>query len=134
MCSLKTRPQNIECKFGYVERSTVLLKPNAANILLFNFSEQTLVQHGLITIAIDCNGLSLLICEENGPIIPLDQNPHQTVTRFGCDNFACLHTRQDQNGLHLKRCLFFLKSASSVSRSLAHLAKHIYKHIRSAEG
>ena len=46
---------------------------------------------------------------------------NQTVTRFGCvgfqcmragflfpkcDNFACLHTRQDQNELHLKRGFF----------------------------
>ena len=30
-----------------------------------------------ITIAIDCNGLSLLIFEEKWP------NPHQTVIRFG---------------------------------------------------
>ena len=45
----------------------VLLKPNIANILLFNFREQKFVQHGPITIAIDCNGLSLLIFEEKWP-------------------------------------------------------------------
>ena len=44
--------------------SAVLLKPNVANILLLNFSEQNFVQHGPITIVIDCNGLSLLIFEE----------------------------------------------------------------------
>ena len=70
--------------------------------------------------------------------MPLDQNPHQTVTRFGwvgfsmyacwfsvpkCENFACLYSRQDQSELHLKRCFFLQKSASSVSRSQAHLAK-----------
>ena len=48
--------------------------------------------------------------------MPLDQNPHQTVTRLGasafqcvrasflcskCDNFACLHIRQDQNALNV---------------------------------
>ena len=48
--------------------------------------------------------------------MPLNQNPHQTLTRFGCvgfsmyackcDNFACLHTQQDQNELHLKRLFF----------------------------
>ena len=32
----KNRAQNIECSFGYVVRSAVLLKPNVANILLFN--------------------------------------------------------------------------------------------------
>ena len=48
-------------------RSTVLLKPNVANILLFNFCEQKFVQPGRITIAIDCNGLCLLIFEDKWP-------------------------------------------------------------------
>ena len=60
----KNREQNIECSFGFVASSAVLLKPNVANILLFNFCEQKFVQYGPITIAIDCNGLSLLIFEE----------------------------------------------------------------------
>ena len=57
----KNKAQNIE---GWVARRAVLFKPNVANILLFNFCEQKFVQHGPITIAIDCNGLSLLIFEE----------------------------------------------------------------------
>ena len=48
-------------------RSAILLKPNVANILLFNFCEQKFVQHGPITIAIDWNGLSLMIFEEKWP-------------------------------------------------------------------
>ena len=36
----KNRAQNIECSFCCVARSAVLLKPNIANILLFNFREQ----------------------------------------------------------------------------------------------
>ena len=63
----KNSAQNIECSFGYVTRIAVMLKPNVANILLFNFCEQKFVQHGPITIAIDCNGLSLLIFEEKWP-------------------------------------------------------------------
>ena len=70
--------------------------------------------------------------------MPLDQNPHQTVTCFGCvrflmyacgfsvpqmRKFECLDTRQDQNELHLKRWFFLPKSAASVSQSQAHLAK-----------
>ena len=47
--------------------SAVLLTPNVANILLLNFCEQIFVQHGSITIAIGCNGLSLLIFEEKWP-------------------------------------------------------------------
>ena len=76
--------------------------------------------------------------KKNGWIMPLHQNPHQTVTRFRCigfsmyacgfsmpkcENFDCLLTRQDQNELHLKRWLLLSKSASSVSRSQAHLVK-----------
>ena len=59
----KNRAQNIECSFGCVACSAVLLKPNVANILLFNFCEQKFVQHDPITIAIDCIGLSLIIFE-----------------------------------------------------------------------
>ena len=46
--------------------------------------------------------------------------------RFLChkgDNFACLHTFQGQNELHLRRWFVLPTSASSVSRSQAHLAK-----------
>ena len=63
----KNRAQSIECSFGYVVLSAILLKANVANILLFNFCEQKFVQHGPITIAIDCNGLTLLIFEEKLP-------------------------------------------------------------------
>ena len=45
-----------KCSFSCVARSAVLLKPNVANILLFNFCQQKIVQHDPITIAIDCNG------------------------------------------------------------------------------
>ena len=46
--------------FDLVARSAVLLKPNVANILLFNFCEKKKIrsQHRPITIAIDCNGHS----------------------------------------------------------------------------
>ena len=63
----KNRTQNIECSFGSVARSAVLFKPNVANILLFNLCEQKFIQHGPITIAIDCNGLSLLFFKEKCP-------------------------------------------------------------------
>ena len=63
----KNRSENIEGSFGCMARSAVLLKPNVANILLFNFCEQKFIQHGPLTVAIDCNDLSLLILEENWP-------------------------------------------------------------------
>ena len=47
-----------------IARWALLLKQNVANIFLFNFCEQKFVQHGPITIVIDCNGFSLLIFEE----------------------------------------------------------------------
>ena len=63
----KNKAQNIECRFGCVARSAVLLKPNVVNIPLFNFCEQKFVQHGPIMIAMECNSLSLLIFEEKWP-------------------------------------------------------------------
>ena len=54
-------------KSSVASAEAVLLKPNVANILNFNLCEQKFVQHGMITIAIDCNGLSLLIFEEKWP-------------------------------------------------------------------
>ena len=68
--------------------------------------------------------------------MPLDQNPHQRVTRSGCVGFSmyvcgfsvpqmrqfCLG-HQDRNDLHRKRWYFLSKSASSVSRTQAHLTK-----------
>ena len=60
----KNRAQNIERSFGFVLSSVILLKPNVANIIGLNFCKQKFVQLGPITIAIDCNGFSLLIFEE----------------------------------------------------------------------
>ena len=118
----KNRAQNIECSFGCVALSAVLLKPNVANIFLFNFCEQKFVQHGPIMIAIYCNGFSLLIFEEkwpnyaSGPKSVANSDSFWVCRLFNvcvrvfcapkCDNFACLHTRQDQNKLHLKRWFF----------------------------
>ena len=55
----KNKAQNIDCSFGCVARSVVLLKTNVTNSLLFNFCDQNFLQHDPITFAIDCNGLSL---------------------------------------------------------------------------
>ena len=101
----KNRAQNIECNFGSVASSSVLLKPNVANILLFNFCELKFIQYGPITIAIDCDDLSLFIFEKNGPIMPLVQNPHQTVTCFVCVGipmYACAFSVAQM----LQFCLF----------------------------
>ena len=128
MRSSKTgHKHNIECSF--VARSAFLLKPNDANMLLFNFCEQKFVHRGPITVAIDCNGLFLLIFEEKWP------NPHQTVTRFGCVGFLiymygffvpqmrqfCLFTYPPRSKWASSEKMICLpKSASSLSRSQAH--------------
>ena len=84
----KNRSQNIECSIGCVARSAVLLKPNVANTLLFNLCGQKFVQYGPITIAIDCNGFSLLIFEEKLPNYAFGPRSTQTVTRFVCVGFS----------------------------------------------
>ena len=47
----------------------------------------------------------------------------RTHVGFLCTNYASLLTRQDRNEVHLKRWFFLPKSASSVNRSQADLAK-----------
>ena len=111
------------CWFGCVARCAVLLKPNVANILLFSFCAEKFVQYGPITIAIYCNGLSLLICQEkwpnyaSGPKSALNSDSFflrrlfKVCVRVFMRQF-CLFTyppRSMINELHLKRWFFFAK-------------------------
>ena len=151
---MRNRAQNIEYSFSCIVCSAVLLKPNVANILLFNFSEQKFVQRGSTTIAIDCNGLSLLICEEklpnyvSGPKSAPNSNSFWVHRLFNvCVWVFCatnatillvyILSRRIKMSFNLKHGFFFPKSASSVSRSQADfpmLLMHLHKHIRSTEG
>ena len=119
----KNSPQKIECRFGCVAHSAVLLKPNVANILLLNFCEQKFVQPDPITIAIDCDGFSLLIFEARLCLWTEIRTKQWLVLgaavfqcmRAGflypkCHNFGCLYTRHDQNEVHLRRIGIFCKS------------------------
>ena len=54
-------------KISRVASAVWYVAPKDANILVLNFCEQKFVQHAPITIAIDCNGLSLLIFEQIWP-------------------------------------------------------------------
>ena len=79
--------------------------------------------------------------KKNYPIMPLDHNPQQTVTRFGCIDFSmytcwfsvpqmrqfCLFTYPPRSKwASSENMTFFLsKSASSVNRSQEQLAKRI---------
>ena len=131
--------QKNECSFGYVARSAVLLKPNFANILLFNCEQK-----------LDCNGHSLLIFAEKWPNYAsgLKSAPNSDslwvyrlfnvcVRVFCAPNATILIVHQDQNELHLKRWFFwkigiFCKSiAGPLSEAKTHWR---HNHIRSAEG
>ena len=119
--------QNVECSFGCIARSAVLLKPNVANIFLFNFFvNKNSFKYSPITLAINCNGHSLLICEEkwlnygSGSEYVLNTDSFWVCRLFNVcvwvfcapksNNSACLHTRQDKKELHLKRWFFFVKT------------------------
>ena len=150
---LKNRAQNIECNFGCVARSVFLLKPNVANILLFNFCEQKIVQHSPITSAIDYNGLYCSFSKANGPIMPLVQNPHQTVTGFGCVGFSmcacwfsvlqtlqfCLFPYPPRTKWASSEKMIFFAKIGIPCKSMAGplreaLFKRIHNNIRSTEG
>ena len=126
---------------------------NVANILFFNFCEQEFVQHGPITIAIDCNGLYLLILKEKWPnyasglksasnsdLFWVRRLFNVCVRIFCASNMKILlvYIPPRSKWTSSENMSFFLpKSASSVSRLQAQLAalfKRIYNHIRSAGG
>ena len=59
----KNKAQNIDYRFGCVAHSAILLKPNVANTLLFNFCGQKFVHNG--STASPCS-----FSKKNGPIMP----------------------------------------------------------------
>ena len=59
--------QKINCYVGCMASGLVLLKPNVDHVILFNFWKQKFTKHGTVTLAIDRNGGTLLIIEENCP-------------------------------------------------------------------
>ena len=94
---------------------------------------QAYTQHGPITIDIDYNGFffahfrrkvaQLCLCNKirTKQWLVLGASDFQCMRADflcpKCDKFACLHNRQDQNELYLKRLFFLPKSASAVSWS-----------------
>ena len=81
----KNKAQNIKCSFGCVACSAVLLKPNVANLPLFNFCEQKFIQHCPVTITVDCNSHSSFIFEEKWPNYA---SKLKSVTRIWCVGFS----------------------------------------------
>ena len=59
--------QKIDCYIGCVANGSILLKPNVVHVTLFNFLKKKFNEHGIVTLAIDRNGGSLLIFEEKWP-------------------------------------------------------------------
>ena len=116
----------MECSIGCVSPSPVLLKPNVADILLFNFCIQKFGQHGPITIDINCNGLSLLIFEEKWPNYACGFSVPQ-MRQFCLFKYPPISKWASSE----KTIFFLLKSASAISRSIPALLKRIHKHIRS---
>ena len=138
----KNRAQNIQYSFGCV-------KANVANILLFNLYEQKFVQDGPRTIAIECNGLSLLIFEEkwpnyaSGPKSALNNDSFWVYRLFNvCVRVFCAQMRQfclftypprskwDDCFLFAKIGIFCKSIAGPLSEALF---KHIYNYIHTAE-
>ena len=139
----KNRKQNIECSFGCVTRSAILLKTNVANILLFNFCEQKFVQHGPITIVVDCNDLSLLMFEEkwpnyaSGPKAAPNSDSFRMCRLFNvCVQVFCAPnaTMPRSKWASSEKMIFVWKIVKSKLQYFPALFKRIHNHIRSAEG
>ena len=124
----KNRAQKIECSFGCVARSAVLLKPHVANILLFNFCEHKFVQHGPIRSPLTEQPLFAYFRRKMAQLwfwikIRTKQWLVLGASAFQCrragflcpkfDNFVCLHARQDQISFIWKDDFFFLPKSMS---------------------
>ena len=132
----KTMAQNIECSFGCVAHGAFLLKPNVANIFLFNFCEQKFAQDGSIMIAIDYKGLCLFFFEEIWP-----NYTYGLKSAANCDLSwvrrlfnVCVRVflftyPPRSKWASSEKMIFLPKSASSVSRS-----QRMHNYIRSAVG
>ena len=144
MWSSKTRRKTSSVASA-VARITLLLKPNVPIILLFNFCEHSWTWSTLTVTAFSCS-----FSKKNNPIMPLEQNPHHTVTRFGCVGFSmyacgfsvpqfCATILLVYIPAKIKMSFiwkddFFFAKIGIFCRSQAHLAKRINNHIYSAEG
>ena len=97
------------------QTTSTLRRPNVANILLFNFCEQKFIQHGPITIAIDCNGLLFLIFEEKWPNYASGQKSAPNSKTFWVRRLL----------------IFFFPKSASIAVPLPSV---VQTYIRSAEG
>ena len=114
-----------------------------------NFCEQKFAQHGPITIAIDCNGLSLIIFEEIWPNYASESKFAPNSNWFWMRQLfnVCVRVFCAPNATILlvyipakiklsfvwKDNFFLPKSTSCVSQSRARCSS-VYTHIRSAQG
>ena len=115
---------------------SVLLKPNVAK---FNFCEQKFVQHGPITIAIDCNNHSLLVSKEKLPnYISGPKSALNSASFWVCRLFnVCVRVFCVPNAiiLHLYMPAKIKRSSICIfCKSIAGPLSGVYTHIRSAEG
>ena len=65
--NFRKRCKNIDCYVGCVTSGIVLLKHNVVHVILFNFWKPKFVKYWTVMLAIDRNGISLLIFEEKWP-------------------------------------------------------------------
>ena len=85
--------QKIDCYVGCVATGPVLLKPNVVHVILFNFWKRKFVEHDTVTLAINHNGDSLLLCDEKWPnnaTVPKSVPKSEPVTRCGSIGFSMM--------------------------------------------
>ena len=112
---------NIECSFGCVARSAVLLKPNVVNIFRFNFYEQKFKNKTRKQWLVLGAPAFQYMCA--GFFVP-------QMRQF------CLFTYPPRSKLVSSEIWFFFTKISIFWKSIASeaLFKRIHNHIRSAEG
>ncbi|GFY30434.1 hypothetical protein TNCV_4066841 [Trichonephila clavipes] len=63
----------------------VLLEPQLLDIMIVQFRNEKVINHGSILITIDCNVVAFIVLEEVRPMIPSAHKEQQTVSFYGCN-------------------------------------------------
>ncbi|GFV64058.1 uncharacterized protein TNCV_3181261 [Trichonephila clavipes] len=65
-----------------------LVEPQLLDIMIVQFRNEKVSNHGSIPITIDCNVVAFIVFEEYRPMIPPSHKAHQTVSFSGCNGVS----------------------------------------------
>ncbi|GFU78773.1 hypothetical protein TNCV_4401591 [Trichonephila clavipes] len=84
-----------------------LVGTTALDIMIVQFRNEKVSNHGSIPITIDCNVVAFIVLKKYGPMIPPAHEAHQTVSFSGCNGvstYTCGLASLQMRQFYLLRC------------------------------